>query len=279
MALLQKAYLGATPLFRATSFFEDDVATLVNAGAATTVTANSSAHTKGSWAQLIASSSANASLLVVGANVFGNATDTSALLDIGTGASGSESVLVGDIAIGGHATVNANVSAYFGIPIKIASGTRIAARFQSIVTGGRTISMRAYLIDMGDYAIAPTSVDVSGTDPATSTGTLMSGASGTWVQITASTSRAYRAVVVVPSLATNDAPNATLEYTLGTGAAGSEVAIGQIEADSSVSELLGIRPTLSPLIAKNIPSGTRLAIKHNIAGNPNRHGITLIGIP
>jgi hypothetical protein len=279
MALLQKAYLGATPLFRNTSWFEDDTATLVNFTTSTTITASSTIHTKGSWTQVIASTSANTSLLLIGVNNFASATDVSTLLDFGTGDSGSEAVLVGDIAVGGHATVNANVSAYFAIPIKIASGTRLAARTQSLVASRQTV-VRVYLFDMGDYAVTPSSVDVIGTDTATSIGTVMSGASGTWVQITASTSQAYRAVVIVPSFASNDVSQIQpLEYALGTGASGSEIEIGKIEVDTNAAEFLGIRPTLSPLIAKNIASGTRLAIKHNIPANPGRYAVTLIGIP
>ena len=165
------------------------------------------------------------------------------------------------------------------VPIKIASGTRIAARIQSVVAS-RVATVRIYLIDTGDYNQAPTSVDVIGTDTATSNGTLMSGASGTWVQVTSSTSRAYRAVTIVPSLASNDVANIQpMEYALATGASGSEVEIGKMESDTSVSEFVCIRPSLSPLIAKNIASGTRLAIKHNIPANPSRYGVTLIGIP
>jgi hypothetical protein len=279
MALLQKAYLGSTALFRNTSFFEDNAATLVNSTTGASVTASASTHTKGSWTQLLASSSANASLIVIGVNNFANATDTSSLLDIGTGASGSETALISNIAVGGNVATNANASCYFPVPIKIASGTRIAARIQSVVAS-RVATVRIYLIDTGDYNQAPTSVDVIGTDTATSNGTVMSGASGTWVQVTASTSRAYRAVTIVPSLASNDVASIQpLEYALGTGASGSEVEIGKMEADTSNAEFVGIRPSLSPLIAKNIASATRLAIKHNIPGNPNRYGVTLIGIP
>jgi hypothetical protein len=279
MALLQKAYLGATPLFRATSFFEDDTFAVVNSTAGATVTADSSAHTKGAWTELVASTSANSSLLIIGVNAFASTIDTSTLLDIGAGASGSESVLVGDIAVGGHATVNTNVSCYFGLPIKIASGTRVSARIQSLVTGGKTATVRVYLIDAEDYAIAPTTVDVIGTDTATSTGTLMSGASGTWVEVVASTSQAYRAVVVVPSASSAALGNTTIQYNLGTGASGSEVDIGKIEMDTSTIELVGIRPALPTLVAKNISSGTRLSIKHDATSSPERYGVTLIGIP
>jgi hypothetical protein len=279
MALLQKAYLGSTALFRNTSWFEDDVATLVNSTTGATVTASATTHAKGAWTQLLASSSADASLIVIGVNNFTTNADTSSLLDIGTGASGSETVLIGDIAIGGHATLNANVSTYIPIPIRVASGTRIAARIQSVVAS-RAANVRIYLIDTGDYNQAPTSVDVIGANTATSNGTLMSGASGTWVQVTASTSRAYRAVAVVPSLASGEvAIIQPMIYDLGTGASGSEVEIGKVEIDISNAEFLGYRPVLSPLVAKNIPSGTRLAIKHNISSNPSRYGVTLIGIP
>jgi hypothetical protein len=279
MALLQKAYLGATPLFRNTSFFEDDTALAVSSGSAT-VTAGASAHTKGSWSEIIASSASNSSLVVISVNAFTTATDTSTLLDIGTGASGSETAIIENIAVGGAGTANSNISYIFPVPFKIASGTRIAARIQSLVTGGKTATIRVNLINTGDYDQAPTSVDVSGTNTATSTGTAMSGASGTWVQVIASTTRAYRGVVMVPNLASNDVLNIQpLIYELGTGASASEVVIGQVENHTSNSEFVGIRAIFSPLISKAIPSGTRLAVRHNISSNPSRYGVTLIGIP
>lgn len=280
MALLQKAYLGSTALFRNTSWFEDDPYTLVNESSTVTVTANTAAHTKGSWAQLVASTSSNASLIVIEATAFTNNVDTSTLLDIGTGASGSETAIISNVAIGGAATTQNGAQFVFAVPIQIARGTRISARIQSLVTGGKTATIKIYLIDTADYSQAPTSVDVLGTNTSTSVGALMSGAAGTWVQVISSTTRAYRAVVVVPSVNSAAAPQTTMTYQLGTGASGSETEAGRIMFDSSNAEFVAIKPSFPTLISRNIASGTRLSIRHTgVSFDPQRFAVTLIGIP
>ena len=289
MALLQKAYLGATPLFRNTSWFEDGALLPVSESSAdVTVTANSTAHTAGSWVELIASTAANTTLLQITArNVNTNNTNTATLLDIGTGASGSESALISNIGIGGAATTSTDISLglSFAIPIKVASGTRLSARIRSVVTGGKTAAITLIAYDMGDYSFGNSSVDVIGTSTTTSAGTAMTGASGTWVQVTASTSAAYRAIAVIPSMAawvgTNMAISLNNRFTLGKGASGSEVELGQITFSSHNVEAVysGARSNLF-IVGTSVPSGTRLAIKHNLASTTSgNYGVTLIGIP
>jgi hypothetical protein len=279
MALLQKAYLGATPLFRDEAWFEGNrppriVLRTANASLVT-LAASATPHTKGSWSQLVASTSANAS--VIGFRVSGvntAATNTATLLDIGTGASGSESVILSNIAVGG----NANPS-YFVAPFKIASGTRLAARVQSAV-GSKSVGLITFLFDGGDYATAPTSVDVIGASTANSQGTSFSGASGTWVEGVASTSQAYRGVVLVLSAHDSDTANlVNANFEIGVGASGSEVAFGDINhtfnnSEQSISEL-----PFHSLFGRKIPAASRLAVKHPIAADPGKYGFTLIGIP
>jgi hypothetical protein len=281
MALLQKGYLGATPLFRNTSWFEGTSSKPINESGSVTVTADNNAHTKGAWVELISSTSANGSYIVIQVSSVGTSgVDTSALLDIGTGASGSETSLISDVAVGGASASVATIGQLaFGVPIKIVSGTRLSARIQSVVTGGRQMTVNVWIFDMGDYAVAPTSVDVLGTSTGTSAGTAMSGASGTWVQIVASTSRAYRAVVLIPSTSTNAAASIITEFRLGTGASGSESEVGRTFANFTISEQAATNTRLPALIAGAIPSGARLSVRHDIASGPTVYDVTLIGIP
>jgi hypothetical protein len=281
MALLQKAYLGATPLFRNEDWFEQSSYTLVNASAEVSITANSSAHTKGSYAELIASTSANAGLLVLMAqDISTAATNTATLIDIATGASGSETVIISDIAIGGALTTAGPTGIAVAVPFKIPSGTRLAARIQSVVTGGKTATAQAFLLTAGnDYDTAPTSVDVIGGNTANSEGISFSGASGTWVQAIASTSRAYRAVAFVPSTHNNSIASINPQFDIGVGASGSEQTFGVSIANYNSNEFVQSTPPFLSLFGRNIPAGSRLAVRHNIASNPDRYGFTLIGIP
>jgi hypothetical protein len=280
MALLQKAYLGATPLFRNEDWFEDDKFIFLESSADVTVTANTSAHIKGAYSEIIASTTSNASLmaLVVG-GISANAVDTATLLDIAVGASGSETPIVQNIAVGGASSLGGGIRVNIPIPLKIASGTRLSARIQSLVTGGKTASVQIFLFDSGDFATAPTTVDAIGTNTATSEGTVLSGASGTWVQATSSTARAYRAITLVPSIIGDVQNNLTLRFETGVGPSSSEQAFGSASAIYSTTESCQTGFASFPLAGRNIPAGSRLAVQHDATANPQRYGFCLIGIP
>lgn len=283
MALLQKGYLGSTPLWRQINWYEDGSPNFVNVSSAVTLTANTAAHTKGSWSQVVASTSANVSFLWVRVSSVNTAgANTATLIDLATGASGSETAFASNIAVGGASGVGAAglQSIIFGIPIKIASGTRIAARIQSVVTGGKTAQVQIFAMDTGDYATSPTTVDVIGSDTATSQGTSFSGASGAWVQGIASTAQAYRAIGVV--LSTHDANINNFndaQFEIGVGASGSEVSFGTLRYNFNADERLGITAPFTFLFGRNIPAGSRLAVKHPFAADPSKCGFCLIGIP
>jgi hypothetical protein len=206
-------------------------------------------------------------------------TNTATLLDLATGASGSESAVASNIAVGGAQTTAGPVGVAVSIPLKISSGTRLSARIQSVVTGGKTASVQAFLFDVGDFATAPTSVDVIGGNTANSEGISFSGASGTWVEATASTSQAYRAVAIIPSAHSATVTTLGPQFDLGVGASGSEVVFGMTAAAFNNSEAVQSAPPYLSLFGGNIPAGSRLAVRHDIATSPNRYGFTLIGIP
>lgn len=282
MALLQKGYLGSTPLWRNVDWFEDTAITLVNKPNNLTLTADTTAHTKGAWTQIIASTSANASLLLLNiGSIATTATNTASLVDIATGASGSETAVISNIAVGGAAIIGSNITGCcVAIPLKIPSGTRLSARMQSVVTGGKTGVLACAILDAGDYSTAPTSVDVIGSDTATSQGVSFSGSSGSWTEAIASTSQAYRAVAAVFSMHSNDiATFNTTTMEIGVGASGSEVSFGSTRVLYQNSESAALADPFISLWGRNIPAGSRLAVKHNLTANPGRYGFTLIGIP
>jgi len=248
----------------------------------TTLTASATAHTKGSWAQLIASTSAECTALGINiGNVAVSNADTAMLVDIGVGAAGSEVVRVENIAVGG-ATLLARGSGglFFMLPLRIAAGSRIAARCQSVRTSGTGVIHCAPMA-MGASHVVPTAVDVLGASTADSRGTAMSGASGTWVEITGSTARDYSAVLVIPSIIGTTITTArAVRYTIGIGAAGAEVAIGSTLADYTTLERVqtyGASPYLP--MSYRIPAGSRIAVQHDIAANPGQIAACVIGVP
>jgi hypothetical protein len=284
MALLQKAYLGSTPLFRNEDWFENESNTFVSQGYVSNVTASASIHTKGAWSQIIASTASNADTLLISVDGLSvNNANAPALLDIGFGASGSEVVKIADVAVG-NARSNGNLPNFgciqFIVPFQVPSGTRIAARIQGLIASD-VAGVLVQAFSLGDYSTAPTSVDTIGSDTSTSTGASMSGSSGSWVQLTSSTSRAYRGVVLVPSLnATSTISTISVTYDIGTGASGSEAVFGtmpRVQYTSAEDVSCLMMPTA--VFGKAIPSGTRLAVRHNIASSPSLYQVTLIGIP
>jgi hypothetical protein len=278
MPLLQKAYLGSTALFKDLSWFQGDVFDLIEESSAVTVTADATAHTKGAWSQLIASTSANIDTLFVQVTDIGvSNTNTATLLDLAIGASGSEVAFVSNIGVGGAGPVIAATNGIiFVLPIKIPSGSRIAARTQAVIGGDTAIvTIRGY--STGSYNSAPTELDSLGTSTATSAGTGIA-AQNTYAQIIASTTQAYRGFVFVGS-AGSSTGNVNLDVTVGSGASGSEVEIGDFKFRTNSSEQTNHFP-INPLASgASIPSGSRLAVKMNATSGFSSYITTLIGIP
>jgi hypothetical protein len=264
------------------AWFENDAFNSIDESSVVTVTADNAAHAKGAWSELIASTTANADMLWVNVEgIFTNATDTSTLIDFALGASGIESAFVSDIAVGGAASAGAaaNGGITFVLPIKIPSGSRISARIQSIVTGGKTASVNIKSYDMGSYNSAPVSLDALGSSTATSSGTGMS-ANDTYTEVVSSTSQSYRGIVFVNSVSGTATASTNVNATVGLGAAGSEQKIGELRFRTTTSETTNSQLAQPIIFGKNIALGSRLAVKMaSIPGTTTNYRSCLIGIP
>jgi hypothetical protein len=279
MPISQRIYLGSTPLFSDKPWFYQNQITGASWNTGTvTLTASATAHTKGAWSTVIAATSSITTLLRFGINsVNVSGADSATLLDIGVGAAGSETVIVPNLAIGGSA------GSFYNIPVEIPSGARISARIQGVRSSQTaTINSRElFVFNAGDAAVIPTSVDVLGVNTATSTATAMSGGSGTWVQIVESTSKDYIGFSIAPSTSDTDTVSQSdATYEIGVGAAGSEVAFGYIHFAYGATENFSIAASRSPnLFGREVPTGSRLSIRHNIGANPEKYDACIIAIP
>jgi len=260
-------------------WFRRRAASRTSSYSGSSITLGSVAHTKTAWSQLVASTSASVGCIrVMMRNSYTYTASSSLLLDFGIGAAGSEIVIAQNIACGGGANTTYG-GILFEIPVAIPAGTRVAFRAQSARTSWSQ-AFDAVLLANSDIATTPASVTTIGTSTATSAGTAMSGSSGTYVQMIASTAADYQAVIIVPSISsTSGAPNNSAAiFTLATGAAGSEVDVGQcvVRYDGGV----GVGNAVLPgYCGGYIPAGTRLSVKHNIASSPGSYDICLIGVP
>jgi hypothetical protein len=240
------------------------------AGPFVTLTANSSAHTFGAWVQIVASTDDESCAIMYGVTgVAASATNTASVVDIGVGPAGSEVSLM-QIPVGAHTQYAAI------IPIKIPKGSRVSARLQSIVTGGKTCQFYfAVCPVVGDFVSAPT-VDVYGTNLATSTGVTIN-AQNSWVEVSSATTQAYRGMCAVFSSTLTVAQNSNLIFRLGSGASGSETVLAYGRVRTTTSEQISSDFGQYPFYyCGNIPAGTRIAIQKNNAENLD---VVVIGIP
>lgn len=238
----------------------------------TNVSAPVSINTKGAWTEIIASTSGDADFMIIGASAASNSLNSAALFDVAFGASGSEVVKVENVAIGSWSNIS------FALPFAVPSGTRIAIRIQS-VQASKVIPFYVQVYDSGNYANAPTAVDVLGTSTANSEGTSLNATANAYAQVVASTTNAYKAVVMVPSASDGSLAAFNETYTLATGAAGSESDKGSLTVQSTSNEL--IQPLGMPsysLISGTFPAGTRLAVKGNQSITGSNFQVCLIGI-
>lgn len=259
-------------------WFEGKPAPAMIAQAATVVTASSSAHKKGAWTEIIAASPSDAGCLRVRASVVGSAgVNTATLVDVAVGAAGAEVAIASNVAVGGaHSTVPYAIT--FDLPVYVPAGSRISARIQSVVTGGKTATIAAYLMATPWPTMSPAAVDTIGGSPASSEGIPVTSA-GTWVEAVASSARSYRAVGVVPSLHTSIAATAlNAVLSVGVGAAGAEVEVAALWVNRGATEMCHSSPVQTDsLTGVWIPAGSRIAVRDSLGGAGA--GATVIGVP
>ena len=105
---------------------------------------------------------------------------------------------------------------------------------------------------------------------------------GAWVQITASTSRAYRGVVLCPTSSDSGMSAGYVGFDLGVGGAGAEVAhLGSATYQTTSIEELRPATGGSTFIPAEIPSGSRLAVRviDSLIVSNTGYSAVLIGVP
>jgi hypothetical protein len=248
--------------------------------AVVSVAPSATAHTKGSWTEIIASTPADADIVTL---IF-NQTSLSgasglALADIGVGAAASETVLVANVPVGSGPQTN-GIWTTITLPVAVASGSRLSVRWQSARTSAGNAN---FGIALGDTpgVTSPTSLTNLNADTATSGGTDLGASNNTYVQITASTAAAYRGVVMGAMTANTTMSNSDQAFDLGVGGAGAETAYRGITYRCSLTEqMIQQYPWGGTYFAVDIPASTRLAARYiNGANtNPNPH-VVLFGVP
>ena len=189
----------------------------------TTVTAHTSAHTKGDWVEVISSTTYQAGMLALSVHsTAATGVQTDSLVDIGIGTAGNEVVLIGDILCGyKHGPDNVRQPDTIIIPdLHIPEGTRISARMQSLVTGGKT-SIVQLCVYSGASSPAHkfTVVDTYGVSTASSQGTSvtagLSNAFGSWTNVGSTTTKDYGGVFLIAQGNTSALSNNMYYFEVG----------------------------------------------------------------
>jgi len=226
-----------------------------------TVTAGATAHTKGSWTQLISSTSHDAYGIWIGIDgIHVSAAATPYLVDIGVGPAGSEQVIIPNLDVWGADATAAGLNPHlFWFPVYIPAGSRVAARSQS-ATANKTCRVMVMLDGVpwyGLWGLGPV-VDY-GTDLANSSGTSVtpgSGAFGSWVQL-GTTTRDHTFWTVSMDWLTNAVVSAlTTLVEVGVGPSGSQRSLGVLRFRSTAAEQIAGGPFPLFLASLPVPAGT-----------------------
>ncbi|GAA0969760.1 hypothetical protein GCM10009555_017480 [Acrocarpospora macrocephala] len=229
------------------------------------VTAGGSTNTKGSWVELIAATAHKAVGLIVNAGR-GHTATADFLVDIGVGASSSETVIIPNLKCDNGS--NNLGPGQILIPIGIPAGTRIAARCQA--TSASAVTRLQVILLYGSWLGQPPlgRVTAYGVATADSGGVsvdpgLAANTKGSWSQITASTTNPMRSMLVSIGQQANSGRSVNTDWLLdiAIGAGGSElIVIADLHAEVSTSDD-AVEPRYIGPIPCNIPAGTRLAAR------------------
>lgn len=233
----------------------------------TTLTANASANTLGTFVELVsaANNTFSSNEIEITCSEFSASTGTNAMMVVlAVGGAGSEEIIVPDLLCRG---VTGTVGTYYkySFPISIPAGVRISVACQSR-TGGQVIdvnisrSINSLSQDPGLSIIDPIgSTRSTGRGIEVARNTTIN-TFGAWVEITASLANAIRGFVVCGMRSNTSWSNAVVTYEVGAGSAGNEEMIyeGGLIMTTSSEEGVG---NVSPFRSVGIPAGTRISIR------------------
>lgn len=241
----------------------------------TQVTTGGASGTKGTPAEMIASTSFDTHYIRIVATNYGtSAAAAGGCLDILTGAA-TEDVLIPNLLMGCAGNIGGLVQGpkTWEFPLYIPAGTRISAQ----ACGERVATaFRVGIILYGGTSISEalgTRVETYGVS-APPSGTTMTvgstGAAGTWAEVTASTTREHYALF--PSFQiTGDSTlvGKTYNVGIGLGAATEELLGDGYLYGTDTAEMMSGPCMPIGCIEKHIPSGTRLVIRASCSAAPD----------
>lgn len=241
----------------------------------TRLTASATAHAKGSYSQLVASTAYDVhglTLVIAGSGV--SATRTDMMLDLAIGGAGSEVVILPELLCGWRSAPGAGPQDIF-LPFFIPKGTRIAARLQSLISSD-VVDVQVHLEYGCGIPVRPLfrRADAYGTTAASSTGTSHtpgnSGTESTAADVGSTLARDYGAVFfqVQGTLGTTSMTAIAYHWELRIGGA----TIAEWYSCSATTELVSGPFPDHPLV-RNLPAGTQLQVRAEASGTAQAHDV------
>lgn len=257
----------------------------------TTVTPDATAHIKGAWTELIASTTGDADFIMfaTGYAVSSNGNTSGMMFDVALGAAGSEAIIASNVTSGGYGIdpfLSSGSGRNITLPLRIPKGSRVAVRVQFERASGSNFQFSTQLLRWPtEFGLSsPAKLDTIGDTPASTTGVALSTTSNTAVQVTASAPNTYQGFVVC--LLSNTGSQGTTygdTVEIGIGASGAErwQPVGQQWAfygTEQIRSMVGSHEAL--LVPIHCPKGARIAARgrgNNQSANAPR--VVLLGVP
>jgi hypothetical protein len=235
---------------------------------------------KGSWAQLIASTTSGSYGVIICVNSnTASAASRNTITDIGIGAAGSEAVLIPDL-ISGNAAGYTLGGIWYYFPVYIPAGSRIAARGQGTVTTAYRVFAQTLQQPLNASQIRKASfVDALGVSGVNGTSVTSGTTSkGSWVSLGTTTNRLWWWQVGVQVDSTDTAHNTTVYHI--------DLAVGNSTTrDTIISDLQFIvntneyasNPPLSAGVEYPCPSGSEIWVRAQCSGTTDPLRIVAYG--
>lgn len=245
-----------------------------------TVTGSASANTKGSWAQLIASTTYDTYLIqLVVSETSASATQTDTLIDIGIGGAGSEQIILPNLLVGWKPDAGIGAMNLL-FPMYIPKGIRIAARAQSVQTS-KQVQVQIYCYGGKRFTDSPvyTRCDAYGiTDSGASNGTSHtpgnSGAESTWASLGTTLSRNYRGFMFLAHGTLTVTAMTLIHYHWEIGYNSGAPVLGEFWYTGNTAERT-IGPFPNFPIAASLASGTQMQVRGEASGTAQAYDVGL----
>ena len=230
----------------------------------TAVTTGGSVNTTGSYVELLSAANNNRPITGVYIVISPAGGQGDLMFNLALGASGSEVDVISNIFVPDTNSLVGKSNHTFHFPVCLPAGERISINAQGEASSTNYVHLQLVRGNINDV-VQCGAVDTIGADTATTDGVTVSAAGtvntfGSWTEIVASTTEAYRGFVVATHKISGSMTTMHETYQIAVGSAGNEEIIysGALVGPGDNERVVG---TPSPFIPVGIPEGARVSAR------------------